>query len=152
ASSSAPTPFRGLIWEWWREKISYMAAFWTFLIVHQSGSSTVWCRMAEFRQHSWPAILLVCLLVVGTREGSAQVRGQADASAGKVERLIRQLGAEGFRDREAADKALKSIGEQALEPLRKAARGNPDPEVRRRAKALVESIAAKVRQAKLARL
>jgi hypothetical protein len=79
------------------------------------------------------------------------VRGQDDASAEKVERLIKQLGAEGFQDREAAEEALKSIGAPALGPLRKA-RGNPDPEVRRRAKALVKLIADKVRQAKLAKL
>ncbi len=108
--------------------------------------------MTTFGQRSWPAILLGCLLALGTRESLAPVRGQADASAEKVERLIKQLGAEGFRDREAAGEALKSIGGPALGPLRKAARGNPDPEVRRRAEALVETIADKVRQAKLAKL
>lgn len=54
-----------------------------------------------------------------------------------IQQLIRQLGAESFRQREAAMQRLRAIGEPALIPLRRAAREYPDPEVRQRAARLI---------------
>src|SRR5262249_35590345 len=57
-----------------------------------------------------------------------------------VDRLIRQLGSSKFDEREAAAKALEAVGEEALEPLRKAANRSEDAEVRRRASELATLI------------
>jgi hypothetical protein len=62
----------------------------------------------------------------------------------EVPRLIQQLGSKRFKEREAATKALDNVGEQALEPLRKAAKDDADAEVRRRAGALVERLARRL--------
>jgi hypothetical protein len=62
----------------------------------------------------------------------------ADPGAAEVERLVRQLGSDSFRDREAAAQGLERIGEPAVPALRGAARESPDLEVRRRARELVE--------------
>lgn len=55
---------------------------------------------------------------------------------GQVERLIHQLGSAQFAERKGAAKELERVGEAALEPLRKAASGDKDAEVRRRARTL----------------
>ena len=62
------------------------------------------------------------------------------AKPAEVERLIRQLDSERFSERQAASKALKDIGEPALEALRKASSTKDDAEVRRRAQDLVRAI------------
>jgi hypothetical protein len=64
----------------------------------------------------------------------------AEPDAGKIDRLIRQLGSEKFREREAATKALQEIGGPALPALWKAFHTSDDPEVRLRADRLVEAI------------
>jgi uncharacterized protein (TIGR03067 family) len=56
---------------------------------------------------------------------------------GRIERLVRELGSEKFREREAAFAELKGIGEPALLALR-AAMENDDAEIRCRAQELVE--------------
>ena len=60
-----------------------------------------------------------------------------DAAA--IAKLVKQLGSEGFQEREEATKALTAIGLPALQALRKAAK-DADAEVAQRAKRLVESI------------
>jgi hypothetical protein len=55
-----------------------------------------------------------------------------------IDGLIKQLGSRKFCEREAASKALEKVGKPALERLRRAAKDDPDAEVRRRAGALVE--------------
>lgn len=60
----------------------------------------------------------------------------------KIEQLIKDLGAEDWQAREAAQKALEEIGAPA-EPFLKEALQNPDPEVKGRAKRLLGRIEAK---------
>src|SRR6266511_21792 len=65
--------------------------------------------------------------------------GQAvDALA--IDGHIRQLGSPKFREREAACKALKAVGEPALNALRQVAATSKDVEVRSRAQRLIEAI------------
>jgi hypothetical protein len=59
----------------------------------------------------------------------------------QIQDAIRSLGAESFEEREKATADLKKIGAPALDALKKAAEENGDPEVRVRAKRLVEEIA-----------
>jgi hypothetical protein len=66
----------------------------------------------------------------------------AGPDAGKIDRLICQLGSDNFREREAASKRLEEIGQPALGALRKAARSD-DPEVRRRAAGVVEAVVSR---------
>jgi WD40 repeat protein len=61
----------------------------------------------------------------------------------EIERLIKQLGSDSFAEREAASKALKDIGEPALDALRKATKVN-DLEVRLRAELLVEAVESRL--------
>src|SRR5262249_54503216 len=62
------------------------------------------------------------------------------ATAREIDRLISQLGSDKFREREAAMKALDAVGEPALDALTRAAATSPSPEMRRRAKQLIEAI------------
>jgi uncharacterized protein (TIGR03067 family) len=71
--------------------------------------------------------------------GLLQALPTAAPSAAEIDQLVRQLGSPQFEEREAAVRRLEDVGEPALEPLRKAM-SSMDPEVRRRARALVESI------------
>jgi hypothetical protein len=69
------------------------------------------------------------------------------AEAG-INRLIDQLGSEVYAEREAASKALKRLGEPALEPLQKAIQESADAEIRRRAQRLVAIIEPPVIEAR----
>jgi HEAT repeat protein len=60
--------------------------------------------------------------------------------ATEVPRLIGQLGSPVFAEREAASKRLAEIGAPAEESLRKAARENPDAEIRWRAEHLLSGL------------
>jgi hypothetical protein len=64
--------------------------------------------------------------------------GAAELPAGRVEQLIRELGSARFRQREAAARELKRVGQSALPALRHAATAAADAEVRRRAVGLLE--------------
>jgi uncharacterized protein (TIGR03067 family) len=85
--------------------------------------------------------------------GLPPLRGDPDrgADAGRVARLIRQLGHEAFTKRQAASKELEAIGEPALAALRKAATDG-DPETRRRAEQVIEAIAGRVTRRELEKL
>jgi uncharacterized protein (TIGR03067 family) len=56
-----------------------------------------------------------------------------------IARLIKQLGSPSFQEREAAAKALESMGARALPVLQKVT-NDKDPEIRRRARRLVETV------------
>jgi uncharacterized protein (TIGR03067 family) len=58
----------------------------------------------------------------------------------QVSELIRQLGDDKFARREAASEALQAIGKPALEALHRASRSSDDPEIRRRAKLIIEAL------------
>src|SRR5262245_6531410 len=90
-----------------------------------------------------PALLaLACSAILG----SAAIRGEDTKMTGPakspadIERLIKQLGSDDFNEREAASKALETVGDPALEALRKAAAGNPDAEIRHRAERAIHVI------------
>ena len=59
--------------------------------------------------------------------------------AAKIDELVRQLGSEEFAVREKASEELRKTGKPAEEALRKAA-GSDDPEVRTRAKSILEDL------------
>ena len=63
-----------------------------------------------------------------------------DAQTDEISRLITQLGSDKFKEREAATKRLREIGEPALAALRKAAAHSADDEVRRRASEVVRVV------------
>src|SRR5262249_15624147 len=69
----------------------------------------------------------------------------------EIQRLIRKLGSENFREREAASRGLAAIGESAEHDLRRAMRHN-DPEVRRRAAELIEALVARKRSREMSAL
>lgn len=64
---------------------------------------------------------------------------RADGQQVRIKELIGQLGAENFSQRQAAERELRKIGSPAIDPLR-AAFEDSSPEVRGRAKQLVEKI------------
>src|SRR5688572_30810950 len=78
------------------------------------------------------------LAVILTLATSALVLAQEDP---RIQEAIRGLGAESFEDREKATAELKKIGAPAQEALKKAAADSEDPEVRERAKRILDSIA-----------
>ncbi len=61
-----------------------------------------------------------------------------DADPARIQDLIRKLGAEDYSAREEASKELRKIGKAAHEALKKAADESSDPEVKERARALLE--------------
>jgi hypothetical protein len=83
---------------------------------------------------SW--LVLPLVLLPGQPPGGARTPD--------VDRLIRQLGSERFREREAASRALNGLGEPALAALRRAAAGGNDLEIQHRAGKLVRSIEGRV--------
>ncbi len=66
-------------------------------------------------------------------------RSFADHDAEEIERLVKQLGSDSFREREAAMESIRRFGKTALPALRKA-QSSSDPEIRRRAKLLLDQI------------
>ncbi len=66
----------------------------------------------------------------------------------RLTRLTRQLGSIEFAEREAAERELEAAGPPAL-PILKRAADTDDPEIRRRAEALVQQIEKRIEAAKL---
>jgi uncharacterized protein (TIGR03067 family) len=89
-------------------------------------------------------------LAIAVEAGARCVDLGNDTTAGRIARLIEQLGNDSFARREAASKDLEAIGEPALGSLRKAASGG-DAEIRLRAKRIVRAIAARAGQKELAK-
>src|SRR5207248_4177715 len=85
---------------------------------------------------SWVLFVILALPVLKAKDPDPQ------ADRNRIERLIKQLGDDDFADRQSASKELDAIGEPALERLR-AAVGDPDLEVRKRAQELVEKISVR---------
>jgi hypothetical protein len=73
----------------------------------------------------WIALLVLVLLFVPVAAAAPNDK--------KIERLVKQLGSDKFKEREAATKRLVAIGEPALGALRKALTSD-DREVRNRAR------------------
>jgi hypothetical protein len=92
----------------------------------------------------WKALLTVGLTLVAAVVSVAVEAQDRDKPPPKpmpeqqkrIDQLIAQLGADGFDEREQAQKELEKIGLPALESLRKAAK-NPEAEIARRAADLV---------------
>src|SRR2546423_4899768 len=83
----------------------------------------------------WGALLLLVLPSV--------LAGAVAPDDTEVERLVKQLGSDKFKEREAATKRLKEIGEPALDAVTKATTSD-DLEVRRRAERIVTVIENKL--------
>lgn len=66
--------------------------------------------------------------------------GNPEKPPTEIEQLIKQLGHDQFKERDAANKRLAAIGDPAFVPLVRAARTNGDPEIRMRARDLAETI------------
>src|SRR5258708_33512074 len=86
--------------------------------------------------------LLLAILICLTMAWAGGIRGDerpgaAPTAAGqRIDRLIRQLGSDDFKERESATQALAGVGVPALGALRKAASAEPDLQTRRRASPL----------------
>jgi WD40 repeat protein len=79
---------------------------------------------------------------VGTPPKAASDSGKPDGR--EIGKLIRQLGHDKFREREAASRRLLAIGAPAWDALRKAAADSKDPEIRQRAARLVQALAKRL--------
>ncbi len=66
--------------------------------------------------------------------------GKVTPDGKDIERLVKQLGSDEFKEREAASSALNKVGKPALNALQKAAKGSDDLEVRSRAARLILAI------------
>jgi hypothetical protein len=102
----------------------------------------------------FPLVLLISLMVEAeprtAKDSAKPSRKEAPAPAAKagdaeVRRLIKQLGAESYAQREAASKGLAALGEKAVSAL-KEARNHPDAEVKRRVARLLSPLEAQARK------
>jgi hypothetical protein len=91
-------------------------------------------------------VALALVAGVGSLRGNSGKAAKSD----RVAALIKQLGDKAFAKREAASKELEDIGEPALAGLRKAATSSDDPEIRRRAERIIQTIATRAANAALA--
>jgi hypothetical protein len=82
---------------------------------------------------------LAFLVVTGILFGPAALPAQPDTR--EMERLIRQLGNPRHKERQAADRRLRTMGEPALIALRQAEKTCTDPEIQRRAGQLAQAMA-----------
>jgi hypothetical protein len=87
----------------------------------------------------WAVVGLACPAEAVLLRGDPGKDWEAERIAG----LIKQLGDDEFAMREAAGKALEAIGEPALGALRKAAASRDDPEIRRRAEGIIQTLTAR---------
>jgi hypothetical protein len=94
-------------------------------------------------------VVVAVALVAGV--GSLRVHSGEAATSDRVAALIKQLGDDAFAKRETASKELEDIGEPALPALRKAATSSEDPEIRRRAERISQSIATRAADAAIKR-
>lgn len=84
---------------------------------------------------------IVSVPLVASQIFSPRVLAAHDAE--EIERLVKQLGSEDFREREAAMESLRRIGRATLPALRKA-QSSADAEIRRRAKKLLDQMGVTV--------
>jgi len=83
-------------------------------------------------------LLVPCAVHVawGDDKPASKGPGKGTPDGKEIERLVKQLGSDKFKEREAASNALGKIGKPALTALRKAAKDS-DPEIRSRAANLI---------------
>jgi hypothetical protein len=86
-----------------------------------------------------PALLGVAAVAMLDGSAGASTAAGADPSDAEVRALVKQLGADRFADRAAADKRLRELGVKAL-PAIKAGMANPHLEVARRCAAIRAAI------------
>jgi hypothetical protein len=91
---------------------------------------------------------VVLLLVIGLGMLALPSGAAEPVDAAHIKKLIEQLGSDDFADREKATASLDTMGEPALEELRKA-RLSSDNEVRRRSEDLVKKIEKRVHSAQV---
>jgi uncharacterized protein (TIGR03067 family) len=91
-------------------------------------------------------VLMVLGNMTSVRSGTAYGGSDDGGSAGRMARLVRELGDRSFARREAASRALAAIGEPARAALIKATT-DPDPEVARRARAALDGLTARAQAA-----
>src|SRR5262247_528028 len=72
---------------------------------------------------------------------AAMILGLALQDQDRIQDLIRKLGSDDFAVRENASEELKKAGKTAREALKKAADESDDPEVRQRARTILEDLA-----------
>ena len=101
------------------------------------------------RAGTFVCVVVALALVAG--DGSLRVHSGEVATSDRVAALIKQLGDHAYAKREAASKELADIGEPALPALRKAATSSDDPEIRRRAERISQSIATRAVDAAIKR-
>src|SRR6059058_3826548 len=92
---------------------------------------------------SWTSTIVAISLVLGSlAQGSADEPGKParPATAQEIAGFIRKLESRKFREREEATRALEAAGDDALDALRQAAEKSDDPEVRIRARRLIERV------------
>ncbi|MCS7161128.1 MAG: hypothetical protein RMJ19_11715, partial [Gemmatales bacterium] len=94
------------------------------------------------RRHWWFAG--IALSALGLFSGLWANNQPTPVSPEQIAKLIAQLGAPTFQEREQASKALEAIGEAALPALKEAAEKSTDAEVKRRASDLVRTLENKL--------
>ena len=123
---------------------------WPSLDVGDVGGDNGAMKRTPHHLIAWTALAVTLVPAVGegqdarpvSRRGVAQPAEVRVAAPPEIPGLIARLGSPKYREREAANAALESIGEASLEALRGAAR-NPDAEVRARAEGLMRRIVEK---------
>jgi hypothetical protein len=96
-------------------------------------------------QHLIPSFFVMA--VVGLTVVPAPAADEKPDTA-RIDKLIEQLGADSFADRQKASEALDKLGEPALEALRKATKSS-DAEIRKRATDLVGKIEKRVESSRV---
>jgi hypothetical protein len=89
-------------------------------------------------------------IILALLSAADQAARGAEASPDQIARLVRQLGHERYAQRESAARELDTIGEPARKDLAKAT-ADPDAEVARRARQLLDGLDARARDRELAR-
>jgi hypothetical protein len=84
-------------------------------------------------------VRIVCCCIAATLSGGLFAKPDAPTPSAEIENLVRKLGDAAFPVREQATRRLTELGEQALPALRVAMK-DPDPEIRRRADAIVRAL------------
>lgn len=86
--------------------------------------------------------VIACVLVAVVLAVPSRSDEDPAALARRIDRLVAQLGAESFKDREQAAVELASLGEKAKTALEHAVRTTTDQEVKQRAERLLASLGA----------
>src|SRR4051794_17487971 len=92
---------------------------------------------------SWTSTFVAgSLVLVSLLRGSAAEppKPARPATAQEIAGFIRKLASNKFREREEATRALEAAGDDALDALRQVAEKSDDPEVRIRARRLIERV------------